>query len=164
MRCPNCGAKIRKGNDRCLKCGTKLEQIEGASHKKVSTARKEYQPELVVYTTVFPVDLSYKHTLIYSIFFGWFGGHLYFVKRYFKAIMMSVMSVIFLICGFPIGVFLKTGDAGIFNPLVSFLMTGDIYIIPCVLGAIGVIMWVVDIIKIITRTFPVPVVLAENKK
>ena len=139
-----------------------MQQIKEASHKKVSVVRKEYQPELVVYTTVFPHDLSYKKTLLFGIFFGWFGGHLYYVKRYFKAILMTLMAVFFLICGYPVAFFLQTGDAWIFNPLVKFLMTGNIYTIPCAIGAINFIMWIIDIIRIVTRTFNVPVVLAEK--
>ncbi len=164
MRCPSCGTKIRRGNSQCLKCGTKIKQIQNASHKMVSKVRKEYQPELVVYTTCFPPDLSYKKTLLYCIFFGWFGGHLYFVKRYAKAIVMTIMAVIFLVCGFPVGIFLQSGDAGIFNPLVALLLTSNVYAIPCAIGALNFIMWILDIIKIITKTFSVPVVLAEDEK
>jgi len=164
MRCPNCGAKIRKGDDRCLKCGTKVEQIKEASNARVRQVRKEYQPELVVYTTVFPKDLSYKKALLWCIFFGWLGAHCYYVKRYIKGVVLSVMSAIFLICSLPMGIFWQTGDAGIFNPMVSLLLSSEIYVIPSTIGALAVIMWVIDFVRILTHNFSIPVVLAENKK
>lgn len=164
MRCPKCGAKIKKGSNICIKCGTKMEEITNASHSQVKKAKQEYQPELVVYSTYFPKDLSYKRTLLLCIFLGYFGAHLYYVKRYFKAIAMTVMMAAFLLCAVPVGFFMQYGDASFFNPLVTFLMTTGLYVIPSALGAICMVMWVMDLIKIITKNFPVPVVLAEKDK
>ena len=47
MRCPNCGARMNRGSNVCFKCGTKLSQIQEASHKAVKQARAEFEPEKV---------------------------------------------------------------------------------------------------------------------
>lgn len=164
MRCPNCGARLKLRLGICPKCKTKLKEIEEASFCLVKKARKEYEPEKVVYTTVFPKDLSFKNTLLYCIFLGWIGGHLYYVQRYFKAIMQSVLMGLFLFFSIPAAVMMETGSAGFLTPLTSFMVTTNFYVIPCVFGAIAVIMWAFDLIKLLTRHFPVPVVMPEKKK
>lgn len=163
MRCPNCGAKIRKSDDRCVKCGTKMNQIQGASSARVRQAKKEFQPELVVNSTYFPDDLSYKKALLLCIFLGWVGAHCYYVKRYVKGAILTIMTIIFWITALPFGVFMQTGDAGIFNPLVSFLLDTSLLGVIFSLGSLTIIIWAVDIIKLFTRTFPVPVVLREDE-
>ena len=164
MLCPNCGARIKLKSDMCVKCGTKLCDIKDASFQMVKKVRKEYQPDLIVYSTAFPKDLSYKKTLLFCIFLGWMGGHLYYTQRYFKAIMLSVLSGIFLICIFPIPFYVEYGSVGFLTPLTSFLVNSQLYLLPSALGAITIILWVFDFIKILTRHFPVPVVLPEKKK
>ncbi len=162
MRCPNCGARIKRGSSGCTKCNTNLKQISNASNKKVSQVRKEYQPELVVYSTVFPEDLSWKNTLLWCIFFGWMGAHCYYVKRYIKGIIMSVMFSFFLFCGMIMFMVWQVGSAGFLNPIADILVKSDLYSIPSVIGIIAVIMWIFDIIKLATRNFKVPVVLSEK--
>lgn len=162
MRCPNCGARIRKGSSGCVKCNTDLKQISNASNKKVSQVRKEYQPELVVYSTVFPDDLSWKSTLLWCIFLGWMGAHCYYVKRYAKAIVMTVMFSIFLFCAMIMFMVYQVGSVGFLNPIADILMYSDVYAIPSTIGIIAVIMWIFDIAKLATKTFKVPVVLSEK--
>jgi len=162
MRCPNCGARIKKGDDRCLKCGTKIQQIKGASNARVRQVKKEYQPELVVYSTVFPSDLSYKKTLIWCIFLGWMGAHYYYVKRYVSGAILSIMSAVFLLCSVPAITVMQTGSAGIFTPIGILFLTSSLYVIPSAIGALGIIIWAIDIIRLLTKSFSVPVVLADN--
>lgn len=164
MRCPNCSARMRKDFNQCIKCGTKIEDIKKASHLLALKARKEYQPDLVVYSTIFPSDLSYKKTLLLCIFLGWFGMHCYFVHRYFKAILLSCFSAVFLIFAVPLGSFLQTGDAGFLTDFMATLVGTGLYVFPCTLGAIAVLMWAFDILELCFKNFPVPVVLPEPEK
>ena len=164
MRCPNCGAKMKVKFGICPKCQTKLSDIKEASFNLVKKVRKEYEPERVVYTTIFPKDLSFKKTLLLCVFFGWMGAHLYFVARYFKAIMLSVMTGIFLFTIIPVASMLKLGSAGFLTGYANFMLSTNLIVLPCALGAIAVIMWAFDIIKLSTRHFDVPVVMPEKKK
>lgn len=161
MRCPKCGANIKKYQDRCPKCLTKIKQIENASFNQVKTAKAEFQPEKVVYSTVFPKDLSWKNTLLLCIFLGWMGAHYYYVKRYFKAICLSVMMFTFLLFNLPMVYLLEYGSAWIFTDFAIWVSTSNAYIISSVIGALAVIMWLCDILLLCFKRFKVPVVLEE---
>ncbi len=162
MRCPNCGAKIKKGNDRCLKCGTMVEDIKKASHQMAIKARKEYEPNKVVLSTIFPSDLSYKKTLILCLLFGWMGLHCYYVKRNFKAILLTCFTVVFLIFIIPFGIFMQTGEVGFLTNLMTKMLFTKFYVIPCVLGAICVLVWASDFVALCFKNFAVPVVMPEK--
>ena len=160
MRCPNCGAKIQKTSNICLGCGTKLTQIENASNKDITKARKEYQPEKVVYSSVFPKDLSYKKTLLLAIFLGVFGAHRYYTKQYISAIIMSVTATVFTLFFGILGMIF--GNVGIQGFIIVSSNTLNAFSsIISLLGAINIIAWAFDIIKLATKTYKVPVVLAE---
>ena len=161
MRCPKCGANIKKYQDRCSKCLTKISQIENASFKKVAEAKLEYQPEKIVYSTIFPKDLSRKKTMLFCIFLGWMGAHCYYVKRYFKAIVISVMMFVFLLFNVPMVYYLQFGSAWIFTPLAEWVTVSGAYIVSSTLGALALIIWLMDILLICTKRFKVPVVLEE---
>ena len=159
MRCPNCGARMKKGDNMCARCGTKLSQIENASHQAVVKVRAEFQPEKVVLSTVWPKDLSYRNTLLFCIFLGLFGGHYFYTKRYVPAIIYCSVWSIFLLT-IIIGSAIAGGGFPYFesnniNHIVAFVCCG---------GALISVLWLTDIIKIIFKRFNVPVVLEENKK
>ena len=118
-------------------------------------------PEKIIYSSFFPYDISYKKTLLLCVFLGWMGAHCYFVKRYFKAISMSVMMFIFLLTIISMVTVLEKVETFL-APLGSWLLISGNYIIPCVMGALCVIMWISDIIKISFKKFKVPVVLQEK--
>jgi len=160
MRCPNCGARIRKGDNMCFRCGTKLSQIENASHQAVKKARAEFQPEKVVLSTVWPKDLSYRNTLLMCIFLGLFGGHYFYTKRLIPGIIYCVVWSIFILTiligkAITPGNFFPHSDINTVNHLIAFVCCG---------GALISVLWLSDICKIIFKRFNVPVVLQENKK
>lgn len=164
MLCPNCGARIKLKFGVCPKCHTKLSEIKEASFSLVRKARREYEPDKVVYTTIFPKDLSFKNTLLFCIFLGWMGGHAYYVQRYFKASMHSLLSFLFLFFLIPAACLLKLGTAGVLTQMAVFMLQTNLIVLPSVCGAAAVIMWITDIVKLLTRRFNVPVVMPEKKK
>ena len=158
MRCPKCGHKIKRYEMGCSKCGLKMSDIQKASFEKVDVVKAEYQPEKVVYSSFFPADLSYKKVLLLCIFLGWAGAQYYSTKRPIKGALMTVASVLFILTTTSMSLTLK-GMGGILEPLGVWLLNSGIYIFPCIFGALCVIVWIFDIIKISTKQFKVPVVL-----
>ena len=156
MRCPCCGGKIKKNENMCVRCGTRLSDIENASHQAVKTAREEFTPEKIVLTTVWPKDLSYKNTLLMCIFLGLFGGHYFYVKRKVPAIIYLVSWSIFLLFTFISSQYTTGSD-----PIPQFESHSLelLYGFACFIGAMVVILWIMDIIKIAFKHFNVPVVL-----
>lgn len=163
MRCPKCGAKIKTYELGCRKCGLRMSEIKEASFEKVDIARAEYQPEKVVYSSFFPSDLSKKKVLLLCIFLGWAGGQYYSTKRPIRAILMTLASILFLLTSSSMALTLQ-GLAGFLEPLGSWMLGTRFYVFPCMFGALCVIVWILDIIKICTKTFKVPVVLPEQKQ
>ncbi|MBR4270175.1 MAG: TM2 domain-containing protein [Clostridia bacterium] len=161
MRCPCCGAKLRKNDNMCIRCGTKLSQIENASHQAVTKARKEFTPEKVVLTKIWPKDLSYKNTLLMCIFLGTFGGHYFYVKRKIPGIIYLVCWSIFLVFSFIASQY-TVGDSPVpqFNSPAMDILFG----FACCAGALITVLWLMDIIRISFKRFYVPVVLENNNK
>lgn len=158
MRCPTCGARMKKDAGICIKCGTKLEQIKKASHQAVAKARAEYEPEKVVLSSYFPSDLNYTKTLLFCIFLGLFGAHYFYVKRPIPGIIYAVCWSAFLIFYIIAGIL--TVEQGEFVSFSSYgLQVLQFFI--SVAGALVVIFWVGDIIKLALKRFKVPVVLQD---
>ena len=158
MRCPNCGAKFPKNANVCLHCGTEMNQLVTASNKAVSKAKKEYQPELIVYSSIFPSDLSYKNTLLLCIFLGLFGAHRYYTKQYISAILMTVFWSITLIFSAILGLFwggylTLNMDLYLFVSITSFVSIG---------GVVVLIRWIYDIVLLALKKYKVPVILGKK--
>ena len=163
MRCPNCGAKFPKNANICIHCGTMMSQLVTASNKAVVKARKEYQPEIIVYSSIFPSDLSYKKTLLLCIFLGLFGAHRYYTKQTLSAIIMTVLWSLMLVVSFFVGLtwanYLNIYELGLSADAVN-----GIFGVVSFCGAGVIIKWGFDLINIILKRFKVPVVLGEKQK
>ena len=161
MRCPCCGGRIKKNENMCVRCGTKLKDIENASHQAVKQAIAEYTPEKVVLTTVWPKDLSFRNTLLMCIFFGLFGGHYFYVKRKVPGFIYLAIWCIFL-------VFTVISSQYTTDDLIPHFESHSLEVLygfACFGGAMIAILWIMDIIKIVLKHFNVPVVLdTKNNK
>lgn len=160
MRCPNCGARMNKNASVCFKCGTKMSQIQHASHQAVKKARAEFEPEKVVYTKYFPSDLNYVKTLLMCIFLGLWGGHYFYVKRPIPGIIFAVcwttFLLFYLICGLNFGFVNGYPDFEGHKNIELF----SVFV--AMMGALVVAYWVMDIIRIAMKRFKVPVVLEDK--
>ena len=163
MRCPNCGAKFPKNANICIHCGTEMSQLETASNQAVIKARKEYQPELVVYSSIFPSDLSYKKTLLLCIFLGFFGAHRYYTKQKLSAILMTIASIalciVSAILGMQWGGYLDITSLGI-----TIAVFNNIINIVALIGAISIVVWAFDLLFLILKKYKVPVVLGKKEQ
>lgn len=160
MRCPKCGARFPRGSHICFKCGTKAKQIQEASFKAVKQAKKDYEYDKIVLSTTFPKDLNYKTTLLLTIFTGFFGGHMYYVRRPIWGIVYSICFLFMLT--FIIMSGLNTGfDAS--RPIhFDSEILNILFVLSCIFGALMLYFWIADIFKVATKRFKVPVVLKEK--
>jgi len=145
-----------------MHCGTQMSQLETASNRDVVRAKKEYQPELVVYSSIFPSDLSYKKTLLLCIFVGLFGGHRYYTLQRLSAILMTIGSSFLFVVSMLLGMYW----AGNFDPTTIGITMSAFNIvvnIAAVCGAICVIRWAFDIILLALHRYKVPVVLGQKE-
>ena len=156
MRCPNCGARMNRGSNVCFKCGTKLSQIQEASHKAVKQARAEFEPEKVVYTTCWANDLNHTKTLLFCIFLGLFGAHYFYVKRPVPGIIFAVCWSLFILF-YAVSYFVLGPQNG--YPSYDSYGMQMLSVFVAIMGALVFIYWIADIFKIAFKKFKVPVVL-----
>lgn len=164
MRCPKCGARIPHESPICFNCGTRLTQIREASFLAVREAKRTYQPEKIVYSTIFPKDLSYPKTLLMCIFLGLFGGHYFYIQRYPMALFYLIFSVYFLACAIiPGAIYGFQEDFTVaIQSVYNTPVLEAIFVMSCVCGILVVALWLRDIIAILCKRFKVPVVLKEK--
>lgn len=150
MVCPKCYGSIDKRTKRCKSCGFNLNSVEGALHKDVKRARREGFGADVVYTNILPADISRKKLLNLCIFLGLVGGHSYYAGKFIKAIYSTISFVFALTFAIISIFFLETysqmGIVGVWCSSVSYLLMG-----------INLIMFIFDLVKIITKKYKVSV-------
>ena len=155
MRCPICGAKLYQKTI-CPYCKITADQVKSASNKKVKEYRKTGRKDLIHYTTVLPQDVSRVKLWLFTIFLGWCGVNHFIVGRNIRgcfaatasagAIIMTIIKVFATIKASGAVLF----ALNLFYELIFYSM------------AINIVMWVFDIFSLLTKSFKVPVVLAEK--
>ncbi|MCL2540518.1 MAG: TFIIB-type zinc ribbon-containing protein [Firmicutes bacterium] len=157
MRCPNCGSRFNKGLLACKYCGTTIKQIEEASHSAVVQAKEDYEPEKIVYSSIWPNDISRNNAFWLCMLCGIFGAHNFYTKRYLKA---------------TIGLVIWMLGISLFWLLMALMLAGEMYYefidtvlygggVPAVFLVVAFLMWMWDFFKIVTKTYKVPVVLKD---
>lgn len=151
MRCPICGSSMKHGF--CEYCKITSEQVENASNKAVSKARKEGRKHEIYYSSTMPKDVNAMLLKLFTIFFGWCGVGSFYVKRNIRGIF-SVSIIAIALLFYVIGEF--AGNLG-----VVFQAFYEIAFYAC---AVNMVMWVWDIFELFIKAYKVPVVLGEKKQ
>ncbi len=152
--CPHCYSKMDRMSGVCTKCGFREDSLNGATNTLAKNAKKLFREDEVVKTKKLPPDVSRKKLLLLTIFTGFVGGHLYYVGRYTKAIIYSVMFTVslflFLFC---MEVTALTHGAFVSLVVKMGLISSGVYIIDLFM----------DIARVVFKRFKVPVLAPENK-
>ncbi len=150
MKCPICGCKMKYKI--CPYCKITDEQVENASNKEVVKARKEGRKNEIYYSSTVPYDVNRMRLILFTIFLGWAGVHSFYVKRNIKGIYPIVT---FFTCAilYVIDVFTASDLGFVYRLFFEIFMYAT---------AIGIVMWVFDIFGVLTKTYKIPVVLAEK--
>ena len=152
MRCPICDAKLESGLI-CKYCGVTKEQIENASNKKVKEYRREDKSDLIYFTNEIPSDVSRIKLLLYAIFLGIFGVHLFYVKRYKRGLFYAI--------SLPVSLFFQILSMVVTN-FQSIIFLELLFEISIACFTLCLLLWISDILSIIFKGFKVPVVLGEK--
>jgi len=157
VRCPYCRTRIAKYTTTCEKCGITKDQIFYASNKQAKKIIKEKTGEKIFKTRHRPDDVMFTTMAIFTILFGLFGVHDFYVGRRIR----GWMQVSFIAIGFV--VFMVTS----IHPLLPArnLFEDNGWVFPTDwLALIAVILWVVDAFAVVFGMYKYPVRLAEAKK
>ena len=148
-KCPRCKEKNMEQALRCTGCGLVFERLKIATNSAAKEMIKKGKGDKVVYVTSTPSDIKRPKLILYSIFGGLFGAHLFYVGRYKKAITMLILGIIFLIGG---------------------LLSAN-SIMPKALGTafaiatgLDVFMWLLDVFDACIFKFKIPVYLNKEVK
>jgi len=99
MSCPNCGAAVPPGTNRCMKCGSFIEQQVAQP-----TTQVPLQPATAPVQAPVPTGPAVKSKLaagLLGIFLGSFGVHRFYLGFVGVGIIQLLMTVLFswLTCG-----------------------------------------------------------------
>lgn len=137
--CPRCDKKMLVTATKCDECGLIFSRLDYATNKAAKEKLKRGDRDYILQVTTIPKDVSYLKLLLYTLFLGLMGGHYYYVGKYVKGALMTLMFTYAIFCV-------------IFNAQIVEYLT--ILYIP--LG-VGVLAWMVSCMYVICKKFKIPV-------
>lgn len=137
--CPRCDKKMLITATKCDECGLIFSRLDYATNKAAKEKLKRGDRDYILQVTTIPKDVSYLKLLLYTLFLGLMGGHYYYVGKYVKGALMTLMFTYAIFCV-------------IFNAQIVEYLT--ILYIP--LG-VGVLAWMVSCMYVICKKFKIPV-------
>ena len=163
-KCPYCKSKNPLASRYCGACHLDFYQLDRCTNTEAKKMLKHrrfgetFEGE-IVNTSNLPSDISRGKLIIYSIFFGLFGGHNFYVGRYFKAILQCILGVLFV--GFAIAIAILLDYASI--PVVFFgigtNLVNLLFLFSLLVGIYPVVSWFFDVIAILLNKYEVPIAL-----
>lgn len=147
MMCPKCYSKVNKYSKRCDQCGFKMIELKEATNTEAKKALKTIYKDDVLYTTETPLDVSRKKLILFAIFLGLFGVHDFYVGKFWQGLYLCLSTSITLIL---------TTILFVMNTVFSNIVQ-DIFAFSTVFQGIALVIWVADLIKIITKKYKIPV-------
>ena len=144
--CPRCGLQYMEGLVSCPDCGLIFSRLKVATNSDAKKKIKLFDFDYIIKTNVLPSDVSFVRLLIYSIFFGCFGGHCFYVGRYFRGglLLFNFLIVLFL---------------AIFNSFFASIGNGALLGTLSTICGFVLLVWLWDILMIATKRFKVPVAI-----
>lgn len=140
--CPRCGNKCLINQEKCEECHLIFSRMQFASNKAAKKKIKKFDKDFVIYTNQYPSDISRIKLVLYTIFFGIFGGHYYYVGKYGKGAIMSASFIYLVFCT-------------IFNTQVLENFS-EYAFVPIGIAAFA---WIVSLVLVLTKKFKVPVIV-----
>ena len=141
--CPRCGLKCLEGVETCPDCGLVFSRLEIATNKDAKRKILRHDRDFIIRTSKLPKDVSKKRLVCYSIFFGAFGGHCFYVGRYLRGITLLInFLILFLFV--------------IFNQSLIQINDGALLGVLTTICGLVLLMWPFDVLMILTKKFKVP--------
>lgn len=153
-RCPRCNFKSSKSVNICPNCQLNYTKFDVATNKSAKQAIREGRKNNVIYRKGCPKDVSKFKLLLLTVFLGFTGAHLYRVGRYKRAVTYTVFFIIGLVYTIITSYIEITGYSLIWE--VFYLLTAG-------WGAV-MLLWIVDIFRVIFNRFKIPVSLPYVEK
>lgn len=144
-RCPRCGNKCLKIQEKCPECDLIFSRLQLATNKAAKKKLAHFDRDYVIFTKNLPSDVQWWKLLLYTIFLGWFGGHYYYVGKYIKGLFMS-LGFVYLVVG------------TIFNAQIVAANATLLYL-PIAIYALA---WMVSFCYVASKKFKVPIYVDQT--
>ena len=144
--CPRCGLRCYEGIETCPDCGLVFSRLEIATNKDAKQKMRRHDHDFIIMTSKLPSDVSRTKLILYTIFFGVFGGHCFYVGRYWRgATFLTTFIAMFLMVVFNSSLAAIGNGAllGVLSTLLGFIM----------------LMWPWDIFMVVLKKFKVPIAI-----
>ena len=144
--CPRCGLRCYEGIETCPDCGLVFSRLEIATNKDAKQKMRRHDHDFIIMTSKLPSDVSRTKLILYTIFFGVFGGHCFYVGRYWRgATFLTTFIAMFLMV--------------VFNSSLAAIGNGALLgVLSTILGLI-MLMWPWDIFMVVLKKFKVPIAI-----
>lgn len=144
--CPRCGLRCYEGIETCPDCGLVFSRLEIATNKDAKQKMRRHDHDFIIMTSKLPSDVSRTKLILYTIFFGVFGGHCFYVGRYWRgATFLTTFIAMFLMV--------------VFNSSLAAIGNGALLgVLSTTLGLI-MLMWPWDIFMVVLKKFKVPIAI-----
>ena len=146
-KCPRCQNKIMASLKTCPHCSMDFEKFYTATNKEAKQAIREGEKHRVLMRMGVPSDVKMYKLLLMSIFLGFLGGHHYYVGRWKMGLAYSMFFIIGCVNGVLTTLFKGSMVGGVFA-ILELLVLG---------WGLILILWILDVIKIIFNRYKIPV-------
>ncbi len=144
--CPRCGIKSLSVSESCPECGLVFSRLEIATNKDAKRKIKRRDKDFIIYTNKLPSDVSRLKLILLTIFTGIFGGHCFYVGRYWRGGLLFLNTLILIMYV-------------IFNAQLVGIDGGRLIAALTTIGGIIMLLWPFDIVWVLIKRFKVPVAI-----
>lgn len=144
--CPRCGLKSLSVADSCQECGLIFSRLALATNKDAKRKMARGDKDFIIMTSNLPSDIKWYKLLLMTIFLGLFGGHCFYVGRYWRGGMLLVNGISLILYV-------------VFNAQLVAVDGGRLIAALTTIGGIIMLFWIFDVIWVIIKKFKVPVAI-----
>jgi len=144
--CPRCGLKSLTGTESCPECGLVFSRLNVATNKDAKRKIRRGDRDFIIMTNNLPSDVNYYKLLAVTLFFGVFGGHCFYVGRYWRGslLLTNFLALLMFV---------------IFNEKLITIDGGRLIAALSTIGGLIMLVWVVDVVWVFIKKFKVPIAI-----
>ncbi len=146
FECPRCGIRCMKGVETCPECKLVFSRLALATNKDAKKKLLRHDKDFIIYTNKLPSDVSFIKLMLLTIFVGLFGGHCFYVGRYWRGGLLLTNSIILICCS-------------VFNEFLFKIDDGRFIAMIATICGLIMMVWAYDLVIVMMKKFKVPVAI-----
>lgn len=122
-----------------------FSRLQYASNKAAKKKLLHFDRDYIIYTTQLPQDVKRWKLILFTLLLGLFGGHYYYVGKFWKGLYMSLSFVYLFLCT-------------LFNAQIYEYMENNYLFLPI---GIYALVWLFSLVYVLTKKFKVPIYIDD---